>query len=75
VVQQNLSEELREDLGVFSRQIEVSDNACSPFESAVNCSFVSRTQSLSLMIDDQSGERARKELKGVVQKFTDELHE
>ncbi|KAJ2914811.1 hypothetical protein MD484_g5609, partial [Candolleomyces efflorescens] len=53
VEQQNLSEELREDLGVFSRQIE----------------------SLSLMIDDQSGERARKELKGVVQKFTDELHE
>ncbi|RXW11355.1 hypothetical protein EST38_g14500, partial [Candolleomyces aberdarensis] len=53
VVQQNLAEELREDLGVFSRQIE----------------------SLSLMIDDQSGERARKELKGIVQKFTDELHE
>ncbi|KAJ2925392.1 hypothetical protein H1R20_g11719, partial [Candolleomyces eurysporus] len=53
VVQQNLAEELREDLGVFSRQIE----------------------SLSLMIDDQSGERARKELKRIVQKFTDELHE
>ncbi|KAH6917984.1 Sec20-domain-containing protein [Coprinopsis sp. MPI-PUGE-AT-0042] len=52
-LQQELADELRDDLGVYSRQIDTLD----------------------VMVDDQKGERARSELRSVVETYKSSLND
>lgn len=63
--QQQHAAELREDIEVFARGIEVSQPSIYPFRYVRHSS----EQSLDITVDDQKGERNRRELRRIVDEF------
>lgn len=72
---QRLSDDIREELGVLARDLDVS---CLPHQESRSERIdegLAVCQQLEMMVDDQSGIAARKELNAIVEGWATRLHE